>query len=402
MLGIFIGHSSQDKALAYNLARELKSQGYNNCFLDFQGIPGGSQWEHEIYEAMRRSNVVLVCSTPEAMKSQWVFAEIVMARYSGIPVIPLIMRTCTIPNNLLDTQYIDFAINPGFGYQELWTTLQKIDLKPQNISWPADKSPYPGLSSFQEEYATVFFGREHELNSIINSLRPGGRQQRFLTIVGPSGCGKSSLLRAGLIPALKHGAIEGSEKWIFLPTFSPGETPFRNLAEKLRVIAPELGRVQEIEKRLKKEKGLLYLLLDIRKGRDTQIVLSIDQLEELERRTPRHEAEKFVASLCETLNTLNSPLILFSTLRSDFISSCLHFPELARLLQSGSQLLGMMDRSALRRAIQGPASIAGLEFEDGLVDEILDDTQSGDSLPLLAHVLNQLWFDVKKNSRISK
>ena len=53
-----------------------------------------------------------------------------------------------------------------------------------------------------------------------------------------------------------------------------------------------------------------------------------------------------------------------------------------------------MDRSALRRAIVGPAQVAELIFEDGLVEEILDDTQGGDALPLLAHTLQLLWDGV--------
>ena len=402
MTGIFISHSNKDKTLAYNLAKELKIQGYTNCFLDFQGIPGGSQWEQEIYIAMRQSNAVLVCTTPEAIGSQWVFAEIVMARYSGIPVIPLIMRMCELPPNLQGTQCIDFTSDPDKGYQDLWTTLHRHDLKPRGIVWPMDKSPYPGLAPFQKEQSSVFFGRELELESAIAMLRPGGLQQRFLVLVGPSGCGKSSFLRAGLIPALEQGAIEDSDKWLFVPPFTPGETPFRNLAEKLRVINQKMGGVQTIERKIKKPNGLLYLLLDLRAGEETRVVLAIDQLEELERRTPRNEAEAFVARLSETIDAPNSPLITLATLRADFISACLNYPGLAKLMQSGVQLLGTMDRKALRRAILGPACIAGLTFEDGLVEEILDDTQGGDALPLLAHVLNQLWIDYFQANRISK
>jgi ABC-type protease/lipase transport system fused ATPase/permease subunit len=36
---------------------------------------------------------------------------------------------------------------------------------------------------------------------------------RFLAIVGPSGSGKSSVVKAGLIPALRSGALPGSDKW---------------------------------------------------------------------------------------------------------------------------------------------------------------------------------------------
>ena len=237
---IFISHSSKDKIFSYDLAKELKAHGYE-CFLDFQEIPGGAQWEHEIYAAMRKSIAVLVCATPGAMESQWVFAEIIIARFSGIPVIPLIMEDCILPTNLSATQHIDFTNAPEKGYYQLIEALSRINPITEHQYWPSDKSPYPGLVPFQNEYAPVFFGREQELENAIAILRPGGKQQRFLTFVGPSGCGKSSMLRAGLIPSLKRGAVENSKKWIYIPAFTPGETPFRNLAEKIRSQNQSLG-----------------------------------------------------------------------------------------------------------------------------------------------------------------
>ena len=52
-----------------------------------------------------------------------------------------------------------------------------------------------------------------------------------------------------------------------------------------------------------------------------------------------------------------------------------------------------MDRSALERAVTGPAAAVGLRFEAGLLDRLLDDV--GDepgNLPLLEHALRALWL----------
>jgi hypothetical protein len=45
----------------------------------------------------------------------------------------------------------------------------------------------------------------------------------------PSGSGKSSLVRAGLIPALKNGSIKGSERWLY-ETMKPGWEPIKELS----------------------------------------------------------------------------------------------------------------------------------------------------------------------------
>jgi hypothetical protein len=132
-------------------------------------------------------------------------------------------------------------------------------------------------------------------------------------------------------------------------------------------------------------------LLNLRAGSDAQIVLPVDQLEQLCRLTSQKETLAFLAGVNEAISSPDAPLVMLITLRADFVGSILQFPDLARSLQDNTLLLGAMDRSALRQVICGPARVAGLDFNDALVDEILDDTAGGDALPLLADVLEQLW-----------
>src|SRR5205823_5217673 len=58
--------------------------------------------------------------------------------------------------------------------------------------------------------------------------------QRLLVVLGPSGSGKSSLVLGGLIPALKAGALPGSQQWRYPPVLVPGSDPLRNLAHLTR------------------------------------------------------------------------------------------------------------------------------------------------------------------------
>ena len=81
--------------------------------------------------------------------------------------------------------------------------------------------PYQGLSTFDEERYEFFFGREALVNKMVQRLRSG---QRLLVVVGASGSGKSSVVRAGLLHALKahcRRAIRGrTPSWCRAPTQS--------------------------------------------------------------------------------------------------------------------------------------------------------------------------------------
>ena len=78
---------------------------------------------------------------------------------------------------------------------------------PPSSSSPA--CPYPGMIPFSEEDKERFFGRDDEIEEIINKVR----LHPFLTLIGPSGSGKSSLVFAGLIPQLKKSGLFGAGCW---------------------------------------------------------------------------------------------------------------------------------------------------------------------------------------------
>src|SRR5438270_215070 len=89
--------------------------------------------------------------------------------------------------------------------------------------------PYPGLRPFRADEAVVFFGRDEQVDQLLERLV----RQRFLAVVGTSGCGKSSLVYAGLIPALGTGLMRPAGARWAIATMRPGERPLWGLAEAL-------------------------------------------------------------------------------------------------------------------------------------------------------------------------
>ena len=117
-------------------------------------------------------------------------------------------------------------IYKGFTAEQVSILLKQITstFKPK----PFDgRCPYKGLDFFEEEDAELFFGREKLVIDLISRVK----ESRTVFITGPSGSGKSSLGRAGLIHALKVGAIpsSNSERWLY-GTMKPGRDPIGELA----------------------------------------------------------------------------------------------------------------------------------------------------------------------------
>ena len=147
-------------------------------------------------------------------------------------------------------------------------------------------SPYPGLRPFSIDEAAIFFGRGREVDALIARLRDPA--QRFLGVVGASGTAKSSLVRAGLIPRLQDGAIEGSQDWrvVICTPGATGDNPFLALAVKLEHVLPAHVQKSSIEiatELAEAPQRLTEHAATFLAGQtdSAMLILFIDQLEEL-------------------------------------------------------------------------------------------------------------------------
>jgi WD40 repeat protein len=231
--------------------------------------------------------------------------------------------------------------------------------------------PFKGLASFEPVDADYFFGRERLVAELVARLVGAG----FLGIVGPSGSGKSSVLRAGLLPALAAGVLPGSEGWRRL-LLRPGGRPM-----------DELRRVLVSGARDPLAEALDGLPANER------LLLAVDQFEELFTACPS-EAER--AAFCDTLTRSAADpedrTVVVVALRADFYGRFAAHPGLAELLGANQVLVGPMQASELRRAVELPAGRVGLRVEPELSDALVDDVEGEPgALPLLSTTLLELW-----------
>ncbi|MEW2614276.1 hypothetical protein AB0937_29635 [Streptomyces sp. NPDC047880] len=81
----------------------------------------------------------------------------------------------------------------------------------ESASTPGGVCPYRGLASYRLEDARWFFGRERSTDALVTQLGAAAGTGGLVMLVGASGAGKSSLLNAGLVPALRDGALGGDD-----------------------------------------------------------------------------------------------------------------------------------------------------------------------------------------------
>lgn len=127
-VGVFISYSHEDRFAADTLAGKLKEFGYFP-WVDFDALVGGDEWKNLIDNALAQSFAVVVLMTPDSVRSTWVDYECTRAKVHGCTIIPVMVRTCEIPDILRDYHYLDFraGLDPAFMqlHRALMTTLMQ-------------------------------------------------------------------------------------------------------------------------------------------------------------------------------------------------------------------------------------------------------------------------------------
>ncbi len=271
------------------------------------------------------------------------------------------------------------------------------------------RSPYPGLRSFRENESNLFFGRDEQVEDMLAKLE----DHRFLAIVGTSGCGKSSLVRAGLIPALKQGFLMDTGANWKVAQMRPGSAPFLRLTGAL-LEESALGQARGTD-----DHAAAYLMATLRRGSlglleavqeshlepGTNLLVLVDQFEEIFRF--RKQAKEAADNATAFVNLLlaasdssavskklgeNVRIYVVITMRSDFIGDCALFTGLPEAINDSQFLTPRLTRKQYRAAIVEPPRVFGGELEPNLVNRLLNDMRgSPDQLPLLQHALMRMW-----------
>jgi DNA-binding SARP family transcriptional activator/WD40 repeat protein len=249
----------------------------------------------------------------------------------------------------------ELGVDPGPGLRGLESQILNQDprlLGSSGSTPPAGSSdalagqcPYRGLAGYGSDDAAVFVGRERLTAVLAGRLA----DSRVVVVAGASGSGKSSAVRAGLLPALRAGALPQSAAWrvaVTTPTTGVGTDAAADLlvldqAEELFTVLDESGRTAVLTRlrRVVEDGGRLVLVL-----------------------------------------------------RGDFFATLAEVPWLAHYAQRDPVLVGRMREDELARVIVEPARRAGVRVADEVVETVLAESAGqAQPLPLVSVALVRAW-----------
>jgi signal transduction histidine kinase len=244
-----------------------------------------------------------------------------------------------------------------------------------------EKNPYQGLQAFTPATKQFFFGRDREIQMLVQQVQRSG----LVPVIGASGSGKSSIVRAGLGPRL-----EGLG-WKVLEPMKPGADPIHELKRSFDPLF-DRRRLAAIHQLIVTE-GLAAILPYLPHQRH---LLVIDQFEEIFTLVSDQVVQKrFIEMLLKI--ELNDRLAIVMTMRSDFIEDWLKYGDRADPSQLPIVWVTALKKKNPRDAIVKPAELNGYSFESGLLALILKDVaREKNCLPLLELTLTQLWERASK------
>jgi WD40 repeat protein len=217
---------------------------------------------------------------------------------------------------------------------------------------PDEKCPYVGLRSVEKEQNSLFFGRENLVREMLDRLRDGN----LLAVIGPPGSGRSSLVYAGLLPALSHGQLLGSGNW-----------PVK------RVTPPLTDHLAAI-------------------SRDPTSVTVVDNCDDLFALGSEIEQTAFASDVLALVDKPGVRRIVVLILQSNYEQVLVRQPELVARIKSSNVQVTTPSAKDLHDAIEHPAELVGLKFDDYVVDNIVQDiVGERTALTLLQFTMKRLW-----------
>ena len=386
------------------IAKFFRSAGLR-VFLDETSEGSPRLWANHHAVAAARSYVVLLGEgTPPA----WAQAELEWglkrrAMYDDLFVLPLV-RAGFQPGHVgpivdvLDPFHLpEDKADVNVRLRDLAARLRE-PLPPTRLpifeNEPESARPYMGLRPYDQRSTRFFFGRDAEVLEVgqrLGKVHTGHR--RWVHVSGPSGVGKSSIVRAGLVPAVRRGVVARAPADWVVSALRPGRRPIHRLAEVLtRSLGGDLW-VGEALEQLRSENGLAELVQDAMPA-DKGLLLVLDGMEDL-LNVDDDEIEALDRLLAGAIDDFDERMYLVTTARDDLGQRVMaRLPRTSRLADTRATYvqLGAPTREGLWEAIVGPARLAGGRFADGLAERILDDVErTPDSLPRLGYLLSMLW-----------
>src|SRR5262245_35974291 len=250
------------------------------------------------------------------------------------------------------------------GILDYWSAVLHRGLidAPEAVLAPFDPSTEPHLSDDDYPYVRAgrisdvesgpLFGRDSLLREMLDRLR----DDNLLAVIGPLGSGRSALVQAGLLPALARGDLPGSETWRVYQVTSPLDL-----------------------------NGLTF-------AHDPISIIVIDNCDDIFARAEMEEQSKLAANVLALASSPGIRRIIVLILESDYEEKLAQFPDLEKRIKFAKVRVTSPTAKEIHDAVERPAQLVGLKFEEGVVDQIVRNIVGEPAaFVLLQFTMRQLW-----------
>ena len=416
---LFLSHAGADTGAARLLKQRIE-QAPEACkrglkvWFDKDNLRAGEPWQTQLEETIGQQATAFAVYVGSRGVINWVEAEVRLGLSRAIggngqrfPFIPILAAGAVGSDAL-----------PGFARQ--FQAVRDVETNADEFqklvaavlgeagagSLPLEKEPFFGLKAIDETRSHLFFGRERETQELIERLSA----THLLMVTGDSGSGKSSLVRAGLVPRWRGGALAelkgkrpDEEIWHVIET-RPGSNPRRALGDAVFAAAKRLGE-SAADCGTYKEWATSDEAEKVRDGlrcglpaNCTRTLVVVDQLEELLTLAPEEHRQAYVRLLLDLAAPKDESFAVVLTMRRDYYNLCSEFPPLYERLEADNRraryLLERMRDEDLRRVVTEPLKLAGVaqSAREALARSVLLDVgeRPGD-LALVQFALTAAW-----------
>ena len=208
---VFVSYNRAEGPDVERIARRLREEGLA-VFFDRWSMSAGRSWRDDIAEVMQEVSACAAFVGPEGLgdwaREELALAHLRAAKDPGFRLFMVLLPGAPSPVDprlafLRTRTWVDLRPESGGGgFDDLLTAATGVARYPGKRT-RTPRLPVPGPGAVRRAATPgLFFGREDDVRRMGEMLR----DTRFMAVVGPSGSGKSSVVKAGLIPALRADA----------------------------------------------------------------------------------------------------------------------------------------------------------------------------------------------------
>ncbi len=229
--------------------------------------------------------------------------------------------------------------------------------------------PYRFLDYFDVQDTDFFFGRDREIQEVLDLIR----SHPLTVIFGRSGIGKTSLIKAGVMARLL-GVVEdetpGADE-VWLPVYAHCEDdPTASIRQATIEAIGQAG--YELPEELA-EVPLGELLAQTAEITGQDVVVFLDQFEEFFVKLGQKVRDNFISQIQDYLDMDKPDPHFVLVLREDFVGELYELRDRLPDIMQNVYRLPKLDHHQAHSAILKPAVNFGIQVERDLADQIVED-----------------------------